>query len=139
MRDVRRRERLAGLKRTSRRESRSGPPANIESNQSKERNRQIQPKEEQRLVLRSTPESSVASSFETERSIGRYRRGRHSKWTTGYPYESHLNPNPRCLPSSWFSDPFCTLPGTSELPAMVAHLLYYCKLITNQTWLIRVD
>jgi hypothetical protein len=36
----------------------------------------------------------------------------------------HSNPNP---PTSWFLDPFSTLPSTSELPLVVAHLVYYCE------------
>lgn len=125
MRDVRRRERLAGLKRTTRRESQGrGLPVNTKSQYD-------QSQEERELVLRRTPESSGQSPlYEPElhgELVSRYRRRSPTKWTTGYPFDPQLNPEPGLLPTSWFIDPFCTLPGTDELPTMVAHLLYYCK------------
>ncbi|CAI7569102.1 unnamed protein product [Penicillium manginii] len=125
MRDVRRRERLAGLKRTTRRESQGrGLPVNTKSQYD-------QSQEERELVLRRTPESSGQSPlYEPElhgELVSRYRRRSPTKWTTGYPFDPQLNPEPGLLPTSWFIDPFCTLPGTDELPTMVAHLLYYWK------------
>ncbi|KAJ5403940.1 hypothetical protein N7509_003811 [Penicillium cosmopolitanum] len=128
MRDVRRRERLAGLKRTTRRESQSrgGLPVNTKAQYD-------QSQEEQKLILAgrwASDSSGQSSLYEAElhgEFVSRYRRRSPTKWTTGYPFEPHLNPEPGLLPTSWFLDPFCTLPGTSELPGMVAHLLYYCK------------
>lgn len=128
MRDVRRRERLAGLKRTTRRESQSrgGLPVNTKAQYD-------QSQEEQKLILagrRASDSYGQSSIYEAElhgEFVSRYRRRSPTKWTTGYPFEPHLNPEPGLLPTSWFLDPFCTLPGTSELPGMVAHLLYYCK------------
>lgn len=126
MRDVRRRERLAGLKRTSRRDSRAHPvPA-------KSRSKVTEEPEAQSLVLRAHYRSPASSSVvETEPGdhlVGpKQQRGRPLRWSAGYPLSSHLNPNPRSLPTSWFFDPFCSLPGTFELPSMVAHLVYYCQ------------
>jgi hypothetical protein len=125
MRDVRRRERLAGLKRSSRRESRGqGHPAPTIS-----QNRVGDPRE-RRLVLRVASQSSASSVVETESDdslVYSKHRGRPTRWRAGYPLSSHLNPSPRSLPTSWFFDPFCSLPGTMELPTMVGHLVYYCK------------
>lgn len=126
MRDVRRRERLAGLKRTSRRESRAHPvPTDSQSKVTEE-------PEERSLVLRAHSQSPTSSSVvETEPGDDliclKQRRGRPIRWSAGYPLSSHLNPNPGSLPTSWFFDPFCSLPGSFELPSMVAHLVYYCK------------
>ena len=126
MRDVRRRERLAGLKRTSRRESRATPLP------TKSQRKVTEEPEERSLVLRAHTESPTTSTVvETEpgneSSCSIQRRGRPSRWSAGYPLSSHLNPNPQALPTSWFFDPFCSLPGSFELPGMVAHLVYYCQ------------
>ncbi|KAJ5788065.1 hypothetical protein N7457_003055 [Penicillium paradoxum] len=120
MRDVRRRERLAGLKRTSR-QNRGQPDASKAA---------VDESDGQRLVLRASSQSSISSSMlDTDSGDSFaliYRRGRPAKWCAGYPLPLHSNPNP---PTSWFLDPFFTLPGTSELPSMVAHLVYYWKTI----------
>ncbi|KAJ5389341.1 uncharacterized protein N7496_000409 [Penicillium cataractarum] len=126
MRDVRRRERLAGLKRTSKRDSRSQQAAAKSQGKSGD-----EPKE-QRLTLRSASASSASSSLIDAENDNTYvsskpRRGRPARWSAGYPLTPQWNPNPRLLPNSWFFDPFCSLPGTSELPSMVAHLVYYWK------------
>lgn len=117
MRDVRRRERLAGLKRTSRQNRGQSNASKATINES----------DEQRLVLRASSQSSASSSIlDTDSGDGftSIYRGRPVRWCAGYPLPLHSNPNP---PTSWFLDPFFTLPGTSELPSMVAHLVYYCK------------
>lgn len=113
MRDVRRRERLAGLKRTSRRAQHDAPKV-------------AEDEDEQRLVVRAHSQSSASSSILDSDSLNYplYQRGRPARWSAGYPLPLHSNPNP---PTSWFLDPFSTLPGTSELPLMVAHLVYYCE------------
>ncbi|CAP91651.1 Pc13g05820 [Penicillium rubens Wisconsin 54-1255] len=85
--------------------------------------------DEQRLVLRASPQSSASSSIlDTDSGDGftSFYRVRPVRWCAGYPLPLHSNPNP---PTSWFLDPFFTLPGTSELPSMVAHLVYYWKTI----------
>ncbi|KAJ5503127.1 hypothetical protein N7463_006001 [Penicillium fimorum] len=116
MRDVRRRERLAGLKRTSRQNR--GQPGSSKAT--------VDESDQQRLVLRASSQSSAPSSIPDIDSGDRFTsiyRGRPVRWCAGYPLPLHSNPNP---PTSWFLDPFFTLPGTSELPSMVAHLVYYC-------------
>ncbi|KAJ5565241.1 hypothetical protein N7513_001483 [Penicillium frequentans] len=124
MRDVRRRERLAGTKRTSRRENR-------EQIATKSRRKVVEESEGQQLVLRAVSQTSVSSigdtDFESSCSDSRPRRARPPRWLAGYPLPCHLSLNPRTLPASWFYDPFCSLPGTGELPSMVAHLVYYWK------------
>ncbi|KAJ5806974.1 hypothetical protein N7474_010566, partial [Penicillium riverlandense] len=124
MRDVRRRERLAGTKRVSRRESRAGQsdeaPITLEDQDSGE----------QTLVLRAASQSSVSSdTVETEDGDARSRhpRGRPIKWSAGHAIPYHYFPNPKCLPTSWFSDPFTVLPGASEFPVMVETLVFYWK------------
>ncbi|GLI80048.1 hypothetical protein PoHVEF18_008396 [Penicillium ochrochloron] len=126
MRDVRRRERLAGLKRTSKRDNQG------QSASAKAQSRIKEKPKEQRLVIRSASPSSASSSLVDTEPDNNYvsskpRRGRPARWSAGYPLSPQLNPNPRSLPNSWFFDPFCSLPGTSELPSMVAHLVYYWK------------
>ncbi|KAJ5170626.1 uncharacterized protein N7500_003409 [Penicillium coprophilum] len=113
MRDVRRRERLAGLKRTSRQNRQSGAPKAT-----------IDDPDEQRLALRASSQSSASSILDADSGDGftSIYRGRPVRWCAGYPVPLHSDPNP---PTSWFLDPFFTLPGTSELPSMVAHLVYY--------------
>jgi hypothetical protein len=126
MRDVRRRERIAGTKRVSRRESHAGQsdatPTTLEDQDSGE----------QTLVLRAASQSSVSSyTVETEDGNGRsrHRRGRPTKWSAGHDFPYHYSPNPKSLPPSWFSDPFSVLPGASEFPVMVETLIFYCKFI----------
>jgi hypothetical protein len=113
MRDVRRRERLAGLKRTSRQKC---------GNVSKAINA-----DEQRVVLRGASKSSASSLVtdpDAESLIPAICRGRPDRWCAGYPLPLHSTPNP---PKSWFLDPFFTLPGAAELSEVVAPLLYYCE------------
>lgn len=121
MRDVRRRERLAGLKRTSKRDGRQ-PGA------SKAPCHAIDRSDERRLVLRASSSTSSVETGSGDSSSGsQSRRGRPVRWSAGYRLPFQTNPSPRSLPTSWFFDPFCALPGTSELPSMVAHLVFYCK------------
>ncbi|KAJ6140475.1 hypothetical protein N7470_010271, partial [Penicillium chermesinum] len=122
MRDVRRRERLAGTKRTSRRENRG------QNSATKSKCKDEVP-EEQCLVLRySSSQSSfspVGSSSTASLSTSKHRR-RPSRWTT-HPLVFHWNPSPYSLPTAWFCDPFCSLPGLGELPMTVGTLVYYWK------------
>lgn len=124
MRDVRRRERLAGTKRVSRRESRAGQsdasPTTFEDQDSGE----------QTLVLRAASQASLSSyTVETEddNARSRHRRGRPIKWSAGHDVPDHYSPNPKSLPTSWFSDPFSVLPGASEFPVTVESLVFYCR------------
>ncbi|KAJ5731063.1 uncharacterized protein N7483_005571 [Penicillium malachiteum] len=128
MRDVRRRERLAGTKRTSKREGRGQPTT------TKSQCNTVEDSEERRLVLRNpsqsltttTIEASIVGTCFSPRS--RLGRDRPPRWTAA-PVQCHFNPNPRSLPTAWFFDPFCSLPGADELPSRVAHLIYYWKTV----------
>jgi len=114
MRDVRRRERLAGLKRTSRQNRGQNASKAIDA-------------DEKRVVLRGSSKSSASSSIldsDADSLIPAIYRGRPDRWCAGYPLPLHSTPNP---PKSWFLDPFFTLPGTTELSSAVAPLLYYCE------------
>lgn len=123
MRDVRRRERLAGFKRVSRRESRIAQAGIVAGPTQCEL---VADPDEQTLVLRAPSQSSASSIEEYESgdslSTPQFRRGRPVRWSAGYPCS-----NPQSFPGSWFLDPFSALPGTSELPSTVAHLVFYCK------------
>ncbi|KKA22058.1 hypothetical protein T310_3948 [Rasamsonia emersonii CBS 393.64] len=108
MRDVRRRERLAGLKRVSKREDRSRASA-AEKPASKSSN-------DRKLPLRSS--TSQSSSSEPTSDLIR-PKPRHST--------SQVTPTPTpMVPNAWFVDPFCTLPGANELPSMTQNLVHYC-------------
>jgi hypothetical protein len=111
MRYVRRRERLAGLKRSSRQ--------NRGQNASKATDA-----DNQRVVLRASSSASSIAYSDNDNLIPAIYRGRPDKWCAGYPLPLHSTPNP---PKSWFLDPFFTLPGTTELSSVVAPLLYYCE------------
>jgi hypothetical protein len=113
MRDVRRRERLAGLKRTSK-QNRGNAKATVNA-------------DEQRVMLRGSSKSSVSSpslDSDAESLIPAIYRGRIDKWCAGYPFPLSSTPSP---PMSWFFDPFFTLPGASDLSEIVGSLLNYCE------------
>ncbi|KAJ5180745.1 hypothetical protein N7492_003955 [Penicillium capsulatum] len=118
MRDVRRRERLAGLKRTAKRDPRGPAPAESQSKPEVDR--------EQKLVLRGSATPVVSSSGGDRKSGGasKGRRGRPAK-----PMPFHYNTSLQSLPTSWFFDPFCSMPGTTELPGVINHLLFYWKTV----------
>ncbi|KAJ5108785.1 hypothetical protein N7456_005460 [Penicillium angulare] len=124
MRDVRRRERLAGTKRTSKRENRESRAT------ARTDNDEADDPTERTLVLRA-PSPSSGSSV-SNRGLGanlissENERGRPPRWMAGSPLPYQPS---RSLPMAWFCDPFCTLPGTNEIPAMVAGLLYYWKMV----------
>lgn len=113
MRDVRRRERLAGLKRTSRQNRGQNASKVVDSN-------------EHSVVLRASSQSSNPTLLSDPDSLlpAIYQRGRPDRWSAGYPLPLHSTPNP---PRTWFLDPFFTLPGTTRLASVVAPLLYHCK------------
>lgn len=117
MRDVRRRERLAGLKRTSRQNRPQNDPKTVET------------KDENSIVVRASSQSPTASAtlgVDANSLIPAiYQRGSSDKWSTGHPLPFHSTPN---LPKTWFPDPFVTLSGTSKMNAVVSPLVYYCQL-----------
>ncbi|KAL1963286.1 hypothetical protein VTN77DRAFT_8509 [Rasamsonia byssochlamydoides] len=107
MRDVRRRERLAGLKRVSKREDRNRAGAGDKPASKSSNNR--------KLPLR----SSTADSSSSEPNLDLVRsKPRHST-------SQVTSPTSR-VPNAWFLDPFCTLPGATELPTMTQKLVQYC-------------
>ena len=127
MRDVRRRERLAGLKRTARRDSSNqGAPA-------KSRTGKDSSPTEKTLVLRSASPSSsslTSSSVEVQskrRGSSTTRRDRSTKRAASHADSLQTTSGPRALPSSWSIAPFCTTPGTSKLTYKVAYLVHHCK------------
>ncbi|KAJ5326438.1 uncharacterized protein N7506_009540 [Penicillium brevicompactum] len=115
MRDVRRRERLAGLKRTSRQNRGQNASKVVDSN-------------EHSVVLRASSQSSNPTLLSDPDSLlpAIYQRGRPDRWSAGYPLPLHSTPNP---PRTWFLDPFFTLPGTTRLASVVAPLLYHWKTV----------
>ncbi|KAI2792133.1 hypothetical protein POX_b02169 [Penicillium oxalicum] len=125
MRDVRRRERLAGLKRTARRDSSNqGAPA-------KSRTGKDSSPTEKTLVLRSASPSSsslTSSSVEVQskrRGSSTTRRDRSTKRAASHADSLQTTSGPRALPSSWSIAPFCTTPGTSKLTYKVAYLVHH--------------
>lgn len=114
MRDVRRRERLAGTKRTSRRDNRGqSSAAKLED--------KAQEQEDQSLVLRA---ASQEAGLITNLAAPKHR-DRPTHWTA-CPLVYHWSLSPRSLPTAWFCDPFCSLPGSGELPLAVDSLVFYC-------------
>lgn len=118
MRDVRRRERLAGLKRTSRQNRGQNPSKVVDNN-------------EQTVVIRTSSQSSRPALLGDPKSLlpAIFQRDRPDRWSAGYPLPLHSTPNP---PRKWFLDPFFTLPGTTKLASVVAPLLYHCKWYHSQ-------
>ncbi|KAF7591757.1 hypothetical protein BBP40_001137 [Aspergillus hancockii] len=123
MRDVRRRERLAGLKRVSKREGVSGK-ATAQSNPE-----DSSPKHN--LPMRPANPSS-GSKLLTGRGpawdIVKYReiwRQYPERWGAGLSTSTSSVSIPLPFPTSWLVDPFSTLPGVSEVPILVSRLVFY--------------
>lgn len=120
MKHVRQQEKLEGKKRVPRRKGK--PKVVAESTRC-----EVADPDDRTLILRA-PSQSSSSTEELEPgdllAPGRYGRVRPLRWSAGYPL---ISPNLQSVPGSWFLDPFSALPGTSELPSMVAHLVFYCK------------
>lgn len=130
MRDVRRRERLAGLKRTSKRETR---PKQTESSSAIIPMHSESAASAYLLGAESASPSSAASSLpDTEVAFGRLNsqqgRWRPTVWRAGHLVPPTPAPSPLAFPPSWLLDPFDTLPGAGETPSMVARLVFYCEL-----------
>lgn len=121
MRDVRRRERLAGVKRTSRREGRAATAT--KQSASKLREAPESASNKRKLPLR--PGSSAAPPA-PELDVVKSKSQRPVAWVTER-WPSNRMVSPTAVPGSWMLDPFCTLPGASEVPSMVERLLYHCK------------
>ncbi|OXV10012.1 hypothetical protein Egran_02221 [Elaphomyces granulatus] len=123
MRDVRRRERLAGFKRVSKREDRVGA-----SDKARAKSRESTLKLSDRTLPRrsSTPSStSGSSSPEIIISSSSSQRSRSLAWSTSPIMSSPTEIIPP-VPRTWFFDPFCALPGAGDVPSMVQSLVHYC-------------
>ncbi|KAF7712434.1 Fungal transcription factor, partial [Penicillium ucsense] len=126
MRDVRRRERLAGLKRTARRDgSSSRGGATTKSRIGKDDQSTVST-----LVLRSASPSTTQSA--TSPANVKARRGSPTERCdqSSTSAASHVNsaqssPNPESLPMSWSFAPFCTETGPSKLPYSIAYLTHH--------------
>lgn len=129
MRDVRRRERLAGLKRVPRRENRQKPEPTVISTHFKT---DADPSKDN-LEQETTSLCSLSSSSRVAEPIGNALNGeqrlrRPSTFMAGHSPSSRFSPSPWLFPISWLLDPFNTLPGASQAPSMIGHLISYCKL-----------
>jgi hypothetical protein len=117
MRDVRRRERLAGLKRTSKRDDRIGPATKLLSTDAKENEPNETRLQRYNLPLRKVSQISAPSSRSS------LPRGAADKDALG-----RVLPDPLLNPNGWHADPFCTLPGSSDMQVIVDTLLKHRKL-----------
>lgn len=128
MRDVRRRERLAGLKRVSKRESRLKQPLPLSASTSP----QAESATSEHLLVAGVASPLSASSL-ADSNPGRSRlsspqeRRRPIVWRAGYSAPPTPSPSPLAFPPSWLLDPFDSLPGADEAPSMVARLVFYCE------------
>ncbi|KAK6811402.1 hypothetical protein RU639_012879 [Aspergillus parasiticus] len=123
MRDVRRRERLAGLKRVSRREGLAGkavvqskfedsPPGRASPT------RLANPSSEPKLLMERGPPRDIAKNKEKRRQQPDRRYASHSISTGSISI-------PLQFPTSWLVDPFSTLPGASDVPIITTRLVFY--------------
>ncbi|GIC94762.1 uncharacterized protein Aud_002091 [Aspergillus udagawae] len=128
MRDVRRRERLAGLKRVPKRESRLKQPSPSTS---------ISPQVESATseylleagVASPLPASSSLADSNPAHSHLRSVQGRRRPivWRAGYSAPPTPAPSPLAFSPSWLLDPFVSLPGADQAPSRVARLVFYWK------------
>ncbi|KAE8374309.1 hypothetical protein BDV26DRAFT_270253, partial [Aspergillus bertholletiae] len=116
MRDVRRRERLAGLKRVSRREGLTAK-AVVKRNSDD-----------------STSERALPTRLAIPASEPKLLVGRGSPCEIAQKKEKcQQQPDKRCadhsiplpLPTSWLVDPFSTLPGVNDMPIIITRLVFY--------------
>ncbi|KAF5862801.1 hypothetical protein ETB97_011149 [Aspergillus alliaceus] len=123
MRDVRRRERLAGLKRVSRREGLAGKAA-------------AQPNPEDSPSERVLPIRSTISSSESNLLTGRgpacevvkfkeKRRQQPERRLISHSASTSSISIPLPFPSSWLLDPFSSLPGAGDVPITISRLVFY--------------
>ena len=129
MRDVRRRERLAGLKRVSRRDSkRLNTPttdAKIDISTKLPDDDIYQEGSDLNRV-----DKKVFTEDDEPVSIGPLVTAkRPPSWVSRRGSFSHFSHNPICLPDSFQVDPFFTLPGADEVGHVAGNLLHYSKLL----------
>ena len=138
MRDVRRRERIAGLKRGSKREakadrSKSGiVPRHFEDSSNEHSLHWSTPSPSS-----STSSTSISSSYSSSSSPEESGPGgdlvmvqarQSAQWSGGSSTTSSFNQSPPPTPTRWLLDPFTTLPGTGAIPSKIAELIFYCEL-----------
>ncbi|KAF7183582.1 hypothetical protein CNMCM7691_003861 [Aspergillus felis] len=129
MRDVRRRERLAGLKRVPKRESRLKQPLPPSASISP----QVESATSEYLleagVASPLPASSSLADSNPAHShlISPQGRRRPIVWRAGYSAPPTPAPSPLAFPPSWLLDPFVSLPGAHEAPSRIARLVFYWK------------
>ncbi|RJE27425.1 hypothetical protein PHISCL_00301 [Aspergillus sclerotialis] len=140
MRDVRRRERLAGLKRVSRRDSRAQQPerAVISTYTNKDvvagvdADADGDSSKAQKSIVMTTPPCCAPSQPQVTEldgaAKGNQRGRRPATFMAGCSPTPSSNPGPWLYPVPWLLDPFNTLPGATEAPSMIARLVFYCKL-----------
>ncbi|KAH1269191.1 hypothetical protein KXX33_003696 [Aspergillus fumigatus] len=129
MRDVRRRERLAGLKRITKRESRLKHPLPLSASISTQAESSTSECLLEAGVASPLPASSSFVDSNPPRSLLRspQERRRPLVWRAGYSVPPTPAPNPLAFPSSWLLDPFGSLMGAGEAPSRVARLVCYWK------------
>lgn len=129
MRDVRRRERLAGLKRITKRESRLKHPLPLSASISPQAESSTSKCLLEAGVASPLPASSSFVDSNPPRSLLRspQERRRPLVWRAGYSVPPTPAPNPLAFPSSWLLDPFGSLMGAGEAPSRVARLVCYCE------------
>ncbi|QMW35627.1 hypothetical protein G4B84_011118, partial [Aspergillus flavus NRRL3357] len=122
MRDVRRRERLAGLKRVSRREGLAGK-AVVQSNFEDSPSERASPTRladpsGPKLLMGRGPPRDITKNKEKRRQQPDRRYASHSISTGSISI-------PLQFPTSWLVDPFSTLPGASDVPIITTRLVFY--------------
>ncbi|EAW20444.1 uncharacterized protein NFIA_028750 [Aspergillus fischeri NRRL 181] len=129
MRDVRRRERLAGLKRVPKRESRLKQPLPLSASISPQAESSTSECLLEAGVASPLPASSSFADSNPARSLLRspQERRRPIIWRAGYSVPPTPAPNTLAFPPSWLLDPFGSLPGAGEAPSRVARLVFYWK------------
>ncbi|GIJ82519.1 hypothetical protein Asppvi_001027 [Aspergillus pseudoviridinutans] len=129
MRDVRRRERLAGLKRVPKRESRLKQPLPPSASISP----QVESATSEYLLEAgvASPLPATSSSADSNPAhshlISAQGRRRPIVWRAGYSAPPTPAPSPLAFPPSWLLDPFISLPGADEAPSRIARLVFYWK------------
>jgi hypothetical protein len=129
MRDVRRRERLAGLTRVPKRESRLKQPLPLSASISPQAESSTSEYLLEAGLASPLPASSSFADSNPGRSLLRspQERRRPTVWRAGYSVPPAPTPNPLAFPPSWLLDPFGSLPGAGEAPSRVARLVFYCE------------
>ena len=125
MRDVRRRERLAGLKRVSRRDGLADKAvvrSNFEDSPS-ERALSTSPSSGLKSLMGKGPPCDIAKNKENHQQ-------QLDRRCVGHLISTDSISIPLQFPTSWLVDPFNTLPGASDVPIITSRLVFYCESTT---------